>query len=494
MVTDPSQPAASIDPAGTAAPAPALSAQVRSVLAILMGSAFVMMLNETTVAVALPAVMADYAVSAATAQWLLTGFLLTMAVVMPTTGWMLERFTTRAVFAAAVGSFLVGTVLAALAPTFAVLLLGRIGQGLGTAMLLPLMLTVTMTLVPAERRGSVMGVIAVVMAVGPALGPTVAGAVLAVTTWHGIFWIMVPLVAAAGILGMMRLRNVSTPVHVPLDVLSVLLSVVAFGGLVYGLSSIGIILAGGSAALVAIGVSVAGALGLALFVGRQLRLARTESALLDLRPLAVPGFTVPLIALLVLFAALLGVMNTLPLYLQGSLLASALVTGLVLMPGGLVETVLSPVAGRLFDRVGPRPVVIPGMVFAFGALAWLSTVDETTSVWQIALIHVVFSIGLAACLSPLMTAALGSLPAPLYGHGSAILNTAQQLAGAAGTAALIAIFSAVSEGSRSGGAAEAVALADGAGTAFLVAAIAVAAAGVLSLGIGRKPPAQTVAG
>lgn len=493
MVTDPTP-----TPAPTAAPPEpdrpaAIPPQVRTVLAILMSSAFVMMLNETTVAVALPAVMADFRVDVATAQWLLTGFLLTMAVVMPTTGWMLERFTTRSVFVAAIASFLTGTVLAALAPTFAVLLLGRIGQGMGTAILLPLMLTVTMTLVPASRRGSVMGLIAVVMAVGPALGPTFAGAVLAVTTWHGIFWIVVPLVALAGILGLLRLTDVGTSAPVPLDVLSVLLSVVAFGGLVYGLSSIEDILAGGTAGEVALGVTAAGVLGLALFVWRQMVLVREDRALLDLRPLAVRGFTIPLIVLLVMFAGLLGIMNTLPLYLQGSLLVTALATGLALLPGGLVETALSPVAGRLFDRIGPRPLIITGMVISTGALAWLSTVDETTSVVQIALTHVVFSVGLAACFSPLMTTALGSLPAPLYGHGSAILNTSQQLAGAAGTAAMIAIYGAASTASRTGGASEVVALAHGAHSAFLAGAITVGAAGLLSLFI-SAPPARVATG
>lgn len=466
------------------------AASVAGVLIVLLSTAFVMMLNETTVAVALPAIMGEYQVSAATAQWLLTGFMLTMAVVMPTTGWMLERFSTRAVFIAAVTAFLLGTLLAALAPWFGILLLGRLFQGAGTAVVLPLMMTVTMTLVAPERRGTVMGLIAVVMAVGPALGPTVAGAVLSAASWHAIFWVMVPLVAASGLLGLARLRNVGTPRRLPLDVVSVLLSVMAFGGLIYGLSSIGLILAGGPAAAAALAITGVGAVSLVVFARRQIRRARTGEALLDLRPLAVRGFTLPILVLLILFGAMLGVMNTLPLYLQGSLLATALVAGLALMPGGLVEAVVSPLAGRLFDRVGPRPLIIPGMVIELGSLAWLSTVDETTSVAEIIAIHVVFSIGLAAVFSPLMTTALSSLPRELYGHGSAILNTGQQLAAAVGTAAMIAIYSLVSERSGAAGAAGPIALADGAGSAFLVSAAAVGAALVLSLLI-RAPGGRT---
>ena len=208
------------------------SASVAGVLVVLLSTAFVMMLNETTVAVALPAIMGEFHVSAATAQWLLTGFMLTMAVVMPTTGWMLERFSTRAVFIVAVAAFLLGTLLAALAPWFGVLLLGRLFQGAGTAVVLPLMMAVTMT-----------------------------------------------LVAASGLLGLARLRNVGTPRRLPLDVVSVVLSVLAFGGLIYGLSSIGQILAGGSAAVVALSVTGVGAVALLLFALRQIRRARTGEVL-----------------------------------------------------------------------------------------------------------------------------------------------------------------------------------------------------------------------
>lgn len=208
------------------------SASVAGVLVVLLSTAFVRMLNETTVAVALPAIMGEFHVSAATAQWLLTGFMLTMAVVMPTTGWMLERFSTRAVFIVAVAAFLLGTLLAALAPWFGVLLLGRLFQGAGTAVVLPLMMAVTMT-----------------------------------------------LVAASGLLGLARLRNVGTPRRLPLDVVSVVLSVLAFGGLIYGLSSIGQILAGGSAAVVALSVTGVGAVALVLFALRQIRRARPGEVL-----------------------------------------------------------------------------------------------------------------------------------------------------------------------------------------------------------------------
>lgn len=459
------------------------------VIAVLVFTAFVMFLNETTLTVALPAIMADYDVPPTAAQWLITGFLLTMAVTLPATGWVLQRFTTRAAFLFAAGAFLFGTVLAAVAPTFVVLLVARIAQAVGTAIIMPLLMTVAMMIVPITRRGTVLGLIGVVLASGPALGPTVAGVVLSVSSWHAIFWVMVPLVAAAGLVGAWKLTNLEAPGAAPFDVLSILLSVPAFGGLVYGLSSIGAIVDGGAAArapVIALGV---GAVFLLLFLWRQLALGRHGRALLDLRPLTSRNYTLSLLVLMCLMGSLLGVTSTLPLFLQGSLLVTALATGLALLPGGILEGILSPVAGRLYDAFGPRPLIIPGMLLVAASLFWLATADEHSGLAMIVGVHIVFSIGLAALFTSLMTTSLSAAPAGLYSHASAILSTLQQLAGAAGTATMIAVYSSVGDASRAGGATEVAALADGARAAFLTAAVIAVISLVLSLFITKQPSA-----
>lgn len=470
-----------------AAPAAETSSVPRSVvtvLAVLVFTAFVMMLNETTLSVAMLSIMADYSISASVAQWLMTGFMLTMAVVLPTTGWLLQRFSTRTVYTFAVVSFLIGTFVSAVSPSFGWLLSGRVAQGIGTAIIMPLLMTVAMTLVPTARRGAVMGLISVVMAVAPAMGPTVSGFILSFASWHGIFWMMLPLVAMAGIIGYLRLTDVSTGNAPPFDLLSVILSVFAFGGLVYGLSSISLVMAGDTLSLA---ILVTGAVGLALFVWRQLARGRNDRALLDLRPLKVRNFTLSLLVLISLFGAMLGVLNTLPLYLQGSLLVTTLASGLILLPGGLLNGALAPFVGRLFDRYGPRPLIIPGMVLVVATMFWLSTVDENTAVALIVTIHVLFSAGLALLFTSLMTTALGSLPRPLYSHGSAIMNTLQQLAGAAGTAVMLTIYSGRSAAELSAGASEPAALATGASAAFLTSACIAVVALVLSVLIQRAP-------
>ncbi|MGO4956179.1 DHA2 family efflux MFS transporter permease subunit [Luteococcus sp. Sow4_B9] len=473
-----------------AAPQP-MTRDAKVVVAVLVFGAFVMMLNETTLGVALPAMMADFHVSANTAQWLLTGFMLTMAVLMPAMGWLIDRFPTRTNFTVALGFFLVGTITAALAPTFPVMLVARVAQAVGTTIMMPLIMTVVLTVVPVHIRGTVMGLIAVVMAVGPALGPSVAGAILAFSTWHAIFWVMVPLVALAGVVGLFFMRNVGTVRRAPFDAVSVALSAAAFGGLIYAISSIGAIVDRGPGASRALVLLVVGFVALLVFGWRQVRLGRTDEALLDLRPFLVRNFSVSITVLLLVHAALLGALNVLPLYLQQSLLTTALVSGLAVLPGGLLEGLLSPVFGRFYDRIGPRRLVIPGAFIVAVTLLLLGTVDDQSLVWFVVAVHLVFSIGLAMLYTPLMTTGLGSLPEDLYSHGSAILNTLQQLAAAIGTAFMIATYSGVAAGRMRAGLPEQTALGQGAAVAFLVTGVVAVLAAVLSFFV-RPAPVRSI--
>ncbi|MGP6173592.1 MDR family MFS transporter [Corynebacterium sp. A21] len=446
-----------------------IPAQVKLVLIVLVFSAMVMMLNETILSVALPVIMEDFSVPATTAQWLTTGFMLTMAIVIPTTGFMLQRFTTRFIFTTALVFFIIGTIVAAMAPAFAVLLTGRILQAIGTALIMPLLMTVAMTVVPPQRRGSVMGLISIVMAVAPALGPTVSGFILNALTWHWLFWVMVPLIAIALGVGLKFLGNVGETRATPLDVLSVILSAVAFGGMVYTLSSLSKIIDGqGTERLLTIVIGVVGLLCFFAFGFRQVRLSKKGRALLDLGVFRNRNFTLSVLVMLIVFGMLLGSVTILPIYLQTSVGVTALVTGLLLMPGGLINGVLSPFIGRLYDNRGPRPLLIPGIVVLTASLFWMSTLDENSTTTLVIAMHVIFSIGLALLITPLMTTALGSLPDHLYGHGSAALNTLQQLAGATGTAVLVVAMTHGANASMEAGNPASIATADGTTTAFLI--------------------------
>ncbi|GAA2033415.1 MDR family MFS transporter [Pseudokineococcus marinus] len=457
------------------------------VIGLLLVSAFVVILNETIMSVALPRLMEDLQVTTATAQWLTTGFMLTMAVVIPVTGFLLQRFHIRPLFLTAMSLFSTGTLVAALAPGFGALLVGRVVQASGTAIMMPLLFTTVLTLVPASSRGRMMGRISIVIAVAPAIGPTISGLVLSVLDWRWMFWLVLPIALVSLALGAARIRNATTPRPGSLDVPSVVLSALAFGGLLYGLSSIG---EGGGAHVLPLWVPIAvGAAALAVFVHRQLRLARADAALLDLRVFGTSAFAIAVGLVVISMVALFGSLIVLPLYLQQVLDLTTLSTGLLLLPGGVVMAVLSPVVGGLFDRVGPRPLVTPGVVVVSAALWTLTTLGAGSSPLHVVAAHVLLSAGLAFVFTPLLTSALGSLPPRLYSHGSAVVSTVQQLAGGAGTALFVTLLSTRSAARLAEGADAVAATADGVRAAFLVGAVLSLVAVGVSLLV-RRPAQQ----
>jgi DHA2 family lincomycin resistance protein-like MFS transporter len=453
-------------------PAPEkLSRESVTIIATLLVATIVVILNETIMNVALQRLMVDLGVDAPTVQWLSTGFMLTMAVVIPTTGFILQSLSTRAVFMLAMGLFAGGTALAAVAPGFEILLLARIIQAGGTAIMLPLLMTTILTLVPLARRGAVMGNVSIAISVAPAMGPTVSGLILEHFTWRFMFVFVLPVALAALAIGAKYLTNVGETEKTKLDFFSVLLTVPAFGGLVYGLSQIGGQGGQGGPSTAAIAALVIGVASLAVFVLRQLRLQKAEAPLLDLRAFNFRMFTVSVLLMVVAMMALFGAVILLPLYLQEIRGLGSLETGLALLPGGLAMGLLGPFIGRLFDKVGPLPLTVTGSVLMVGTLWQFSMLDAGTAVWWIVTLHVLLSFGLALLFTPAFTTGLNPLPPHLYSHGSAIMSTSQQVAGAAGTALLVSIFAVVSASSG---------LVAGMSAAFLTATAIALAAVVLS--------------
>jgi len=449
-----------------------MSRESVTIISTLLVATFVVILNETIMNVALQRLMVDLRVDAPTVQWLSTGFMLTMAVVIPTTGFILQSLSTRAVFMLAMGLFAGGTALAAVAPGFEILLLARIVQAGGTAIMLPLLMTTILTLVPLAKRGAVMGNVSIAISVAPAMGPTVSGLILEHFTWRFMFVFVLPVALAALAIGAKYLTNVGEPEKARMDALSVILTVPAFGGLVYGLSQIGGGHGGqGGPSAGAIAALVVGVAALTVFVLRQVRLQKAAAPLLDLRAFNFRMFTVSVLLMVVAMMALFGGVILLPLYLQEVRGLGSLETGLALLPGGLAMGLLGPVIGRAFDKVGPLPLTITGSILMVVALWQFSMLDAGTAVWWIVTLHVGLSFGLALLFTPAFTTGLNPLPPHLYSHGSAIMSTTQQVAGAAGTALLVSIFAVVSATSG---------LVAGMSAAFMTATVIALAAVVLS--------------
>lgn len=451
--------------------APAVTdSQRRVVLGVLIGSAFVVILNETLMGVAIPRFIEVFGITATAAQWLTTAFMLTLAVVIPITGYLLQRFSTRALFVTAMSLFTAGTLIGALAPAFELLVVARVVQASGTAIVMPMLFTTVFALVAPARRGQVIGTVSTVIAVAPAVGPSLSGLILSVADWHWLFITMLPLTSAALVIGALRMVDVGERRGTRLDVPSVLLSIPGFGGLVFGLAQLG----EGGRADTGEGPdpTVTGALALAIGVGtlvlfilRQLRLQRHDGALLDLRTFAERQFALAIGIIAIASMALFGAIIVIPLFVQEVLGASPLVSGLIILPGALLQGLLAPLIGRRYDAVGPRSLVIPGIVLMAAALWTMSMFSVATPIWLVAVANIGVAIGLALLFTPLLTNGLAALNPTLNAHGSAIVGTVQQVAGAAGIALFLSVAAAVSPPLG-----DASITADGVRAAFTVAA------------------------
>ncbi|GAA1727517.1 DHA2 family efflux MFS transporter permease subunit [Microbacterium paludicola] len=479
----PTPPAApDVDPAGM------------RVVWLLLIAAFVAILNETTMSIAIPHLNVDLGVPPELGQWLTSAFMLTMAVVIPTTGFLLQRLTTRQAFLLAMSLFSAGTLLALVAPGFWVLLLGRVIQAAGTAIVMPLLMTTVMRVVPAHARGRIMGRVGIVISLAPAIGPTLAGVLLDIANWRWIFGVVLPIAIVALVIGAKLLTNLGETTRAPLDVLSVVLSALAFGGIVFGLSQAG----GGSHGAEATAAMPAGVafaiiggavVMLGLFVWRQIALQRVDDALLDLRVFASRNFTFAIVVMGILSLAMFGTFTALPLYMQDVAQLTATEAGLVVLPGAIMMGLLGPVIGRIYDARGARILLIPGTILVAGVMIFYSMLTEFTPVWALVVAQITMSIGMAMSFTPLFSASLGSLQPRLYSHGSAVLNTLQQVAGAAGVAVLITTMASVSASRQAAGVAELAAGAAGARAAFLFSAI-VAVIAVAAAFFVRKPEEQ----
>ena len=441
----------------------------RLVINLLLVATFVVILNETLMAVAIPRLMHDLNVTAGAVQWLTTAFLLTVSVVIPVTGFLLQRLNTRPIFVLAMSLFSLGTLAATLASNLEILILARIIQASGTAIMMPLLMTTVMTLAPPETRGKTMGRISTVISVAPAIGPTISGVILNYLNWRWLFILILPIALGALALGARRIQNVTTPHHAAIDGISVVLSGVAFGGLVYGLSNIGVAAAPGT---LPAGIwSAVGAVFLVVFIFRQVSLQKKGYPLLDLRTFESRNFTVSVLLMAGMMMALFGTIILLPIYLQNVLRLSTLQTGLLLLPGGLLMGLLGPHVGRLYDKAGPIRLLVPGVLVVSAVLWAMTLLGSATWVGYILAGHVVMSVGFALLFTPLFTVSLSSLKPNLYSHGSAVIGSIQQVAGAAGVALFVALMSARATTLAAGGLAPVDALTGGIRSGFLCGAV-----------------------
>jgi len=405
------------------------------IIAVLMVGAFISFLNNTLLNIALPSIMKDLNVEASTVQWLTTGFMLVNGILIPISAFLIQKFSVRHIFLAAMALFTAGTILAGFAHVFPLLLAGRMLQASGSAILMPLLMNVMLVSFPIEKRGTAMGVFGLILMFAPAIGPTLSGWIIEHYDWRMLFHFVTPIAIVVLLLGIFLLKDKKENVDLRLDFLSVLLSSIGFGGILYGFSSAG---SKGWDSPQVYGTILVGTISLIVFILRQLKL---EEPLLNFGVYKYPMFALSSVISMVVNMALFSGMLLLPIYVQNLRGISPMDAGLLLMPGAILMALMSPITGKLFDKIGGRILAVIGLAIIVVTTYGFSKLTLHTTYIQLIILYSIRSLGMSMVMMPVSTNGLNQLPKRFYPHGTAMNNTLNQVAGAIGTALMVTIMS-----------------------------------------------------
>lgn len=404
------------------------------IIAILFFGAFVAFLNNTLLNVALPTIMAEFKVKPAVVQWLTNGYMLVNGILIPASAFFIQKFTNRRLFLTAMSLFTLGTALAAFAPSFGVLIVGRMIQASGSAMMMPLLMNVMLAAFPVERRGAAMGMFGLVIMAAPAIGPTLSGWVVEHYSWRTLFEIILPFSVLALVLGFFKLRNITPNRDIKVDVLSLILSSIGFGSLLYGFSTAG---DKGWGALEVYGTIIIGVVAITAFIFRQLRM---EDPMLEFRIYKYPMFALSSVIMVVVSASMFSGMILTPIYVQTVRGISPFHAGLLMLPGAILMAIMSPITGRLFDKYGARVLASVGLAITVITTYFFHNLSIDTGFYHIMLLYTIRMFGMSLVMMPVMTNGLNQLPMSANPHGTAMNNTLQQISGAIGTAVLVTVM------------------------------------------------------
>ncbi|MCM3567671.1 DHA2 family efflux MFS transporter permease subunit [Neobacillus mesonae] len=404
------------------------------IIAVLMVGAFIAFLNNTLLNIALPSIMKDLNVEASTVQWLTTGFMLVNGILIPTTAHLIQKYTVRRIFLSAMCLFAVGTILAGTAHVFSILLAGRMLQASGSAILMPTLMNVMLVSFPVEKRGTAMGVFGLILMSAPAIGPTLSGWIVEHYDWRMLFHFITPIAIVVILLGFFLIKDKKEKVNLRLDFLSLLLSSIGFGGILYGFSSAG---NKGWDSPQVYGTIIIGAICLTIFILKQLK---QERPMLNFSIYKYPMFALSSAITMVLNMALFSGMLLLPIYVQTIRGISPMDAGLMLLPGAVLMSLMSPITGKLFDKFGGRVLAIIGLTITTITTYMFSKLQLDTSYAHLITIYSIRALGISMVMMPVSTNGLNQLPARFYPHGTAMNNTMNQVAGAIGTALLVTVM------------------------------------------------------
>ncbi|KRM86397.1 DHA2 family efflux MFS transporter permease subunit [Lacticaseibacillus thailandensis] len=436
---------------------------------------------ETSMNVTFPTLMKQFNVTTSTVQWMTTGYLLTVAIIVPLSATFKRRFKTKSLFITANLLFMAGVLIDATAPAFTLLLFGRIVQGFGTGIALPLMFNIILEQVPISKRGLMMGVGTLITAVAPAIGPTFGGIVANYLGWRFVFIILWPLLIISLVIGIMTIEQKSQIRKVRLDVLSVLLIMVTFIGLIVGFSNIG------SASFLSLDIGGALLIGVIGLVGLVYRSMHIAQPVIDLRVMTTGRFSGHVLSFFLLQLISLGMSFLLPNYIQLVNGSTSTIAGLVVLPGAALGAALAPISGRILDNFGARKPILFGCGLVLISLIVFTSLAQNMSNIVIISVYLCYMFGIGLGFGNIMTSGLAELSSQQQSDGNAVLNTLQQFAGATGTS----IVSAIVAASQSGHGTQAHLTAVGTQHALLVLTIVMVVSLVSLIRSVRKTTGQT---
>lgn len=412
---------------------------IKMVMTVFLIGAFFMILNETLLNIALQELMQYFQISRVTVQWMASGFMMVMGIVSPLSALVIQWFTTRRLFLSLVVIFVMGSLIAGFAFSFPMLLAGRMVQAVGVGLMIPLIMNTMLFLFDERVRGKVMGIFGLIIMFAPALGPTLSGFIVDLLGWRWLFFIVVPFMIFTFVFAALFLKNVGEVTRPRIDVLSIVFSTIGITLLIYSISSIssqeGVEITPTLIILLIIGI-----ISSYLFVKRQFKL---EEPILDFRVFAYRNYRRGMMIFVIVMMGMFASEIVMPMYLQGPMGFSAKIAGMILLPGALLNGFLSPFMGSLFDKFGPRKLVIPGLCLLLVVALFYTTIHPGLPVSIFVIAYILLMVGIAAIMMPASTNGLNALPQQKYPHGTAIFNMLQPIAGSIGIAIFIAIVTSV---------------------------------------------------
>ena len=446
----------------------------RMIIVVAAFAAFLATFNETYLNVAFAPIMVDLGVDVNTVQWLATAYMLGAAVMVPVSAFAYRSLPTRPLFCGTVALLVVGSVIAALAPNFPVLLVGRIVQSLGTGMLIPIGMNITLEAAPREKLGTYMGIMGAMTTLGPSVSVILAGVLLSVAPWRVLLWVFAGLSLLCLLSGAVLLGNIAKLTHPRLDALSVALIGLALVGILYGVST-----AFNGNLVISIACIVVGCVLLVPFVKRQRTL---EQPLIDLRPLSVAPFAIGVVANMISLITIFSMNILVPTYMQSVLGTPSLVASLVLFPAILMSCFASPVAGRIYDKHGAGVLLPVGFLLIAVFSALVAVIIPSGNVMLLAICYIPVICGSALVIGPVQSFALSKLPRELNPHDVTVMSTGFQIAGCIGSSVFVGIYASIIAGRMAAG----VDMVAASSAGFLWAGVCVAVVALIGLALALR--------